>query len=192
MNTISLLIGLALVGCATVAMSAGTRGGEPKSIYDFKLKDIDGKEVPLSKYKGKVLLVVNVASKCGLTPQYAGLQALYTDKKKDGLVILGIPANDFGSQEPGSETEIKEFCTGKYNVSFPMFSKITVKGEEKNPLYSWLIAHSDRPSDEIEWNFAKFVIGRDGQVYKRLTPKDTPDSEAVKKTIDEALAHKAH
>jgi glutathione peroxidase len=171
-------------------MNTETAASEPKSVYDFKVKDIDGKDVPLSKFKGKVLLVVNVASKCGLTPQYKGLQALYDEKKKDGLVILGFPANNFGGQEPGAETEIKEFCSLNYGVSFPMFSKVSVKGEDTHPLYAWLISHSDRPKEDIEWNFAKFVIGRDGQLVKRLSPKDTPDSEAVRKTVEAALAAK--
>ncbi len=161
----------------------------PATIYDFKMKDIDGKEVPLSKYKGKVLLVVNVASKCGLTPQYKGLESLYQHKKKDGLVVLGFPANNFGGQEPGTEGEIKEFCSTSYGVSFPMFSKISVKGDDQHALYTWLLAGSDR-HDDVEWNFAKFVIGRDGKVFKRLSPKDTPDSEAVKTAVAEALAVK--
>ena len=153
------------------------------------MKDIDGKNVPLSKYKGKVLLVVNVASKCGLTPQYKALEALYREKKADGFVILGFPANNFGAQEPGTETEIKQFCTGTYDVTFPMFSKISVKGEDENALYKWLIANSDRHED-IEWNFAKFVIGRDGKVAKRISPKSTPDSEEVRAAISDAIARK--
>lgn len=176
------LIALAALGCQNPAVTS-----KPDSIYGFKVKDIDGKVVSLDKFKGKVLMVVNVASKCGLTPQYKGLQALYEEKKADGLVILGFPANNFGSQEPGTETEIKEFCSLNYNVSFPMFSKISVKGEDTHPLYAWLIAHSDRPKEDIEWNFAKFVVGRDGKSVKRLTPRDTPDSEAVKKAVAAAL-----
>jgi glutathione peroxidase len=164
--------------------------GEPASIYNFKVKNIDGKEVALKEYKGKVLLVVNVASKCGLTPQYKGLQALYEEKKKDGLVVLGFPANNFGAQEPGTEGEIKEFCSLNYGVKFPMFSKISVKGDDTHPLYKWLIAHSDRPQDEIEWNFAKFVVARDGKSVTRLTPRDVPDSESVRKAVDAALAKK--
>lgn len=162
----------------------------PGSIYDFKMKDIDGKDVPLSKYKGKVILVVNVASKCGLTPQYEGLQKLYDAKKKEGLVILGFPANNFGGQEPGTEAEIKEFCSMNYKVSFPMFSKISVKGEDTHPLYKWLISSSDRPTEDIEWNFAKFVIGRDGKELTRIAPKDAPYSDAVLKAVDAALAKK--
>ena len=158
-----------------------------KSIYDFKLKDIDGKEVKLDKYKGKVLVVVNVASKCGLTPQYAGLEKLYNEYKSKGVVVLGFPANNFGGQEPGTEAEIKTFCTATYNVTFPMFSKISVKGDDTHPLYQWLLASSDRPKEDIEWNFAKFVIGKDGKEVKRLTPRDVPESPAVKEAIEAAL-----
>ena len=151
------------------------------------MDDIDGKPVKLSKYKGKVLLVVNVASQCGYTPQYKGLESLYLERKNKGLVVLGFPANDFGAQEPGTNQEIKQFCTGKYNVTFPMFSKITVKGDEEHPLYKWLIATSDR-QDDIEWNFTKFVIGKDGKVFKRFRSKDAPDSPQVLAAIDEALS----
>jgi glutathione peroxidase len=150
------------------------------------MKNIDGKDVPLSKFKGKVVMVVNVASKCGLTPQYKSLEALYRENKEKGFVILGFPANNFGSQEPGTEAEIKEFCSLNYDVSFPMFSKISVKGEDEHPLYKWLIANSDR-SEDIEWNFAKFVIGKDGKVVKRISPKVAPDSEEVKTAVQTAL-----
>lgn len=160
------------------------------TIYEFKVKDIDGKEVLLNKYKGKVILVVNVASKCGLTPQYKGLEELYQAYKDKGLVILGFPANNFGGQEPGSEKEIKEFCSLKYNVTFPMFSKISVKGDDIAELYRWLIANSDRPNDAIEWNFGKFLLGRDGKVAKRFSPMTGPTSDDVKKAIEAALAAK--
>jgi glutathione peroxidase len=158
------------------------------SIYDFTMRDIDGSEVPLSTYRGKVLLVVNVASKCGLTPQYRGLEALYKELKEQGLEVLGFPANNFGGQEPGAGSEIKEFCSLNYGVTFPMFTKISVAGDDKADLYRWLLANSDRPDEEIEWNFTKFVIGKDGRVFKRLKPQDTPDSEAVRSTIAQALA----
>ena len=161
----------------------------PNTIYDFTMKDIDGKAVNLAKYKGKVLLVVNVASKCGLTPQYKGLEALYREYKSKGVVILGFPANNFGSQEPGTEKEIKEFCTGKYDVTFPMFSKISVKGEDQAPLYKWLIANSGI-SDDIEWNFAKFVIGKDGKVAKRISPRTTPTDPSLRQALDDALKAK--
>jgi glutathione peroxidase len=160
----------------------------PQTIYDFTMKDIDGKDVPLKKFKGKALLIVNVASKCGNTPQYEGLEALYKQNKDKGLVVLGFPANNFGGQEPGTETEIKQFCTMNYGVTFPMFSKISVKGEGQAPLYKWLIEHSDRPKDDIEWNFAKFLVSRDGKHVIRLTPKQTPESEPVQKAVQEVLA----
>ncbi len=184
---------LAFFAAATVSVASTHlpgRSGAPASIYAFKMKDIDGKTVPLSKYKGKVLLVVNVASKCGFTPQYKGLQELYESKKDKGFVILGFPANNFGAQEPGTDPEIKQFCSSKFGVTFPMFSKISVKGSDENDLYKWLIANSPRPQDDIEWNFAKFVVGRDGKVYKRFSPKETPTSPEVEQAIDEALAQK--
>jgi len=160
-----------------------------KSFYDFKMKDIDGKEVPLSKFKGKVLLVVNVASFCGNTPQYEVLEKLYKENKDKGFEVLGFPANEFGAQEPGSNTEIKQFCTSKYDVTFPMFSKIVVKGDGINPLYTWLLANADRHND-IEWNFAKFLIGKDGKILKRYSPKTQPDSADVTGAIAEALTTK--
>jgi len=179
---------IAAFGCLSVAMATSTKRTNPaNSIYDFKMVNIDGKTVKLSHYKGKVLLVVNVASKCGYTPQYKGLEALYKDKKDKGFVILGFPANNFGAQEPGTDSEIKEFCTSKFDVTFPMFSKISVKGDDEHPLYKWLIENSDR-QDPIEWNFTKFVIGKDGKVFKRFRSKDTPDSPDVLAAIDEALA----
>jgi glutathione peroxidase len=153
---------------------------------DFSMPNIDGKGTSFKAYKGKVVMVVNVASKCGLTPQYEGLEALYKKYKDQGFVILGFPANDFGSQEPGSNAEIKQFCTGKYNVSFPMFSKITVVGKEKSPLYSWLIEKSGR-ADEIEWNFAKFIVHKDGTTVERFTPKTTPDNKDLVRAIEKAL-----
>lgn len=162
----------------------------PATLYDFKATDIDGKAVALKKFKGKVVLVVNVASKCGLTPQYEGLEALYKEFKPKGLVIVGFPANDFNGQEPGTAEEIKTFCTGKYNVTFPLMSKISVKGEAQAPLYKWLIANSDRPNEDIEWNFAKFVVGRDGKVLKRLKPQQKPTDSEVREAIETALAAK--
>jgi glutathione peroxidase len=183
-------IALLLAGYQGVA--AAKAGGEPaaKTIYDFTMTDIDGHQVPLKKFKGKVILVVNVASKCGLTPQYQALQALYDDKKGKGFVILGFPANNFNAQEPGTDPEIKQFCTANYGVTFPMFSKISVKGDDEHTLYKWLIANSDRPSDNIEWNFTKFVIGRDGKVFKRIKPQIVPGSDEVKEAIDAAIAAK--
>ena len=140
----------------------------PATIYDFTMDNIDGKPVPLKKYEGKVLLVVNVASKCGNTPQYAGLEAMYKKYNSKGFEILGFPANQFGGQEPGTDAQIKEFCTSTYDVQFPMFSKIVVKGDDMNPLYKWLVDSTGK--QDIEWNFAKFVIGRDGKILARFTP----------------------
>lgn len=182
---------LATVACHNAPVEPHTMAPPAKSIYDFKMKDIDGKVVPLSKYKGKVLLVVNVASRCGNTPQYKGLEELYRQNKSKGLVVLGFPANNFGAQEPGTEAEIKQFCSLNYDVSFPMFSKISVKGEDTAPLYQWLVETSDRPKEEVEWNFAKFVIGRDGKVFRRIGPGVKPESEEVQKAIADALAQKA-
>jgi glutathione peroxidase len=152
------------------------------------MPNIDGDKTSLKKYRGKVLLVVNVASKCGFTPQYEGLEKLYEQYKDKGFVILGFPANNFGSQEPGTDAEIKTFCSSKYSVTFPMFSKISVAGDDQAPLYKWLIASSDRPNDPIEWNFCKFVIGKDGKVLNRFKSKTTPESEELHAAIDAALA----
>jgi len=155
-------------------------------VLAYTVKDIDGKDVDLASFKGQVVLIVNVASNCGYTPQYTGLQKLYTDKKDKGLVILGFPANNFGEQEPGSESEIKSFCTGKYNVTFPMFSKITVTGDEMHPMYRWLIAKSGRDA-AIEWNFAKFIVNRDGKTLKRFSPRTKPDDKEFLAALDSAL-----
>lgn len=171
----------------TCGMVAATMDPVANSIYDFTKNDIDGKPVKLNKYKGKVVLVVNVASKCGLTPQYDGLQKLYSTYKAKGFIVLGFPANEFGNQEPGSNAEIKEFCTSKHNVTFPMFEKIVVKGAGTDPLYQYLIANSDRPKDEIEWNFAKFLVGKDGKVIKRFDPRTTPENPNLVKAIEAAL-----
>src|SRR5687768_6155408 len=161
---------------AAMAVSSAGLVSTDGSIYQFTMKSIDGKEIPLEDYKGKVLLVVNVASKCGLTPQYAALEKLYKEHKDAGLVVLGFPANEFGSQEPGTDAEIREFCAQNYGVTFPMFSKIVVKGEGIHPLYEMLIA-SVEPKKEIEWNFTKFLVGRDGKVLARFSTKTKPDSE---------------
>ena len=160
-----------------------------KTILDFKMRDIDGKDVKLKKYKGNVLLVVNVASKCGYTPQYEGLQATYAKYKDKGFYVLGFPANNFGSQEPGTETDIKEFCTSKYHVTFPMFAKISVKGEDQDPLYKFLTSKETNPDfgGDITWNFNKFLVDRSGKVVARFTSKDKPDSEAVTAAIEKYL-----
>jgi glutathione peroxidase len=159
-------------------------------VLGFKMKDIDGKEVDLAQYKGQVILIVNVASKCGYTPQYAALEKLYKDKKAKGFVILGFPANNFGEQEPGTDAEIKTFCTSKYNVTFPMFSKISVRGDDQHPLYQKL-ASQPKPigGDGIpEWNFTKFLVDKKGNVVERFTSKVKPDDPTLVRRIDEQLA----
>ncbi len=159
------------------------------SVYDFTLPSIDGQETPLASYKGKVALVVNVASRCGYTPQYTALESVYEKYKGEGLVILGFPANNFMGQEPGTNQEIKTFCTRTYHVSFPMFSKISVKGADKAPLYQYLTSKDQNPQTggEIKWNFTKFLIGRDGTIVARFEPGVTPDSPEVTAAIEKAL-----
>jgi len=157
---------------------------------DFTVKTIDGQEKKLSDYHGKVVLLVNVASKCGLTPQYTALESTYEKYKDKGFVIIGFPANNFGSQEPGTNEEIKQFCTSKYNVTFPMMSKISVKGGDKHPLYKFLTegkAGEDFAGD-IEWNFAKFLVDRNGNVIARFSSKTKPEDTQVGETIEKALS----
>jgi glutathione peroxidase len=163
-----------------------------KSIYDFTVKNIDGQDVKLDTYKGKVMMIVNVASKCGYTPQYEGLQALYQKNKDRGLVILGFPANNFMGQEPGTEAEIKEFCSTKYNVTFPMFSKISVTGADQHPLYTFLTNKATDPdfAGDISWNFNKFLIDRKGKIVARFGTKDAPESELVTTAVEKHLAQK--
>jgi glutathione peroxidase len=155
-------------------------------MYEFTVKDIKGKEVKLADYKGKVVLVVNVASKCGLTKQYEALEKLYRDNKNVGFVVLGFPANNFMGQEPGTNEEIATFCKSKYDVTFPMFDKVSVKGDDAAPLFKWLISQSTNKVD-IEWNFAKFLVGKDGKVLQRFSPQTTPDSPEIKKALESAL-----
>jgi glutathione peroxidase len=160
-----------------------------KSVYNFTLKSIDGPPVSLGSYRGKVLLLVNVASKCGYTPQYAGLESLYKKYKDRGLVIVGIPANNFASQEPGTNAEIKTFCHNKYDVTFPMMSKVSVLGEDKAPLYVFLTDKSVNPQigGDIKWNFTKFLFDRSGKPVERFEPAVTPDSPQVTSAIEAAL-----
>jgi glutathione peroxidase len=183
MTTLLILSSLA----AAISMHAAPK--TPATIYDFKMKDIDGKEVSLEKFKGKVLLVVNVASRCGNTPQYEGLEAMYKKYKDKGFSVLGFPANEFGGQEPGSNVEIKEFCTTNYKVDFPMFSKIVVKGESIHPLYQWLLAGTEHHQD-VEWNFTKFLIGRDGKVSARFAHKMKPENPELVQAVEAELAKK--
>jgi glutathione peroxidase len=164
-------------------------GGKADSIYSFSLKDIEGKEVSLDQYRGKVLLLVNVASKCGLTPQYEALQKVYMKYKDQGFVILGFPANNFAGQEPGSNEEIKSFCSLNYGVTFPLFSKISVKGSDIHPLYRYLTDKETNPQfgGEIKWNFNKFLIDKNGKVIARFEPQVKPDNEQVIQAIESAL-----
>ncbi len=203
-HTMTLIaLSLALAGANEIAAARQTPAATPPAaappakegpaVLNFTMKDIDGKDVDLSKYQGKVVLMVNVASECGLTPQYQDLQALHDQYAEKGLVILGFPANEFGEQEPGSNEEIKSFCTSKYNVKFPMFSKVIVKGQGQCDLYKFLTGSDTDPkfAGEIKWNFTKFLISRDGEVVNRFEPKVKPSAEEVTKAIDAELAKKA-
>ena len=182
MKMLALLIAVALV--------QGVLGAASTSVHDIKLNTIEGKPTTLADYKGKVVLLVNVASKCGLTPQYTALQQLQEKYQDKGFTVVGVPCNDFGSQEPGSSKEIVEFCTEKYNVTFPLMEKIHVKGAEQHPLYARLTGKDAEFPGEIKWNFGKFLIGKDGKVLKRFEPQTKPDSEEVIKAIEAALATK--
>jgi len=150
------------------------------TVYDFKATTIDGDEQALAAYKGKAMLIVNVASKCGFTPQYKGLEELYEKFQDKGLVVLGFPCDQFGHQEPGNEAEIRDFCSLTYDVSFPMFAKVEVNGDQAHPLYRWL-KHEGKGilgSEAIKWNFTKFLVDRQGQVVRRYAPTDTPEKIA--------------
>ncbi|HMD84441.1 MAG TPA: glutathione peroxidase [Terriglobia bacterium] len=174
------LMGLIVLGAAPLLAASG--------FYDFTLRSIDGDSTPLSTYRGKVILVVNVASRCGFTPQYSALESLYEKYKDQGLVILGFPANNFGSQEPGTNAEIKTFCSTKYNVTFPMFSKVSVKGDDTTPLYQFLTEKANPAvAGEIKWNFTKFLVDRQGHVVARFEPAVTPDSPQVVATVEKLL-----
>lgn len=157
--------------------------------HDFRARTIDGREVSLGDYAGKVLLVVNVASRCGLTPQYAKLEALYRRYGGRGLEVLGFPCNQFGAQEPGTEAEIQTFCTTKYDVTFPMFAKVDVNGASAHPLYAFLTAQPTKPEGpgNVAWNFGKFLVGKDGAVLGRFAPQEDPTGAAVTAAIDQAL-----
>jgi glutathione peroxidase len=177
---------LILMLCA----ACGSLAAQTKSIYDFTMKSIDGQQVNLGSYSGKVVLLVNAASKCGFTPQYAGLEALYEKYKDRGLVIVGIPANNFMQQEPGTNEEIKKFCSNKYNVTFPMMAKVSVLGDDQTPLYAFLTDKSTNPQfgGDIKWNFTKFLFDRSGKPVARFEPNVTPDSPEVTAAIESALA----
>jgi glutathione peroxidase len=182
MRKLAFLLMLLVAG---VSMATPTGG-----VYSYTLKSIDGQPVSLKTYRGKVLMLVNVASKCGYTPQYAGLEALYKKYKDRGLVIVGIPANNFAQQEPGTNAEIKTFCHNKYDVTFPMMAKVSVLGADKAPLYGYLTDKSINPQigGDIKWNFTKFLFDRNGKPLQRFEPAVTPDSPEVTKAIEDALA----
>jgi len=181
-----LLITLFAISALSMTLSASA-----KSLYDIPLKDINGKDTSLKEYKGKVVLIVNVASKCGYTKQYTPLESVYQKYKDKGLVVLGVPSNDFGGQEPGTNEEIVKFCSSKYNVTFPMLNKAGVKsGPNQHPLYTALTGKESPTPGDVKWNFGKFLIGRDGKIITRFESKDEPDSEKVTAAIESALASK--
>jgi glutathione peroxidase len=175
---IRLLLALLILPIAAIAATP---------IEQISFKTMDGKDASLKDYAGKVILVVNVASRCGNTPQYAALEKLYTQYGPQGFVILGFPCNDFGSQEPGTDEEIKTFCTSKYAVTFPIFDKIHVKGAEQAPLYAALTGPTAKFPGDVKWNFGKFLIGRSGEVLARFEPKVKPDNPSVVSAIEAAL-----
>ncbi|TDU72993.1 glutathione peroxidase [Prosthecobacter fusiformis] len=173
-----------------LALAAFITSASAGSLYDVPLKDIDGKDTTLKPYEGKVMLIVNVASKCGNTKQYTELQALHQEFEKEGLAVLAFPSNDFGGQEPGTNEQIKEFCSTKYNVTFPMYDKVVVKGADKHPLYQELSGKDSPFPGDVKWNFGKFLVGRDGKILARFEPKTKPDDIAVTTAIKDALAKK--
>jgi len=181
-------VAVALTWDGSGALKDGEKMTE-KSVLDFTMKSIDGLDVKLDSYSGKVLLLVNVASKCGYTPQYKGLESLYEKYKDQGLVVMGFPANNFLWQEPGSNDEIKTFCSTKYNVTFPMFAKISVKGSKIHPLYQFLTNKETDPefAGAISWNFNKFLVDRSGKIVARFSSKDEPESEKVMQAVEQAL-----
>jgi glutathione peroxidase len=178
----TLLAGLMMTAAAFAA----------SSVHEFTLKALGGGPTPLANYKGKVMLIVNVASQCGYTYQYEGLQALYVKYKDRGLVVAGFPANNFGGQEPGTDVEIGAFCRSKYGVTFPMFSKISVAGEDQAPLYQFLTSKAANPktAGEIPWNFTKYLVDRNGKVLARFDAETEPDSRELTRAIEAALAAK--
>jgi glutathione peroxidase len=186
---------LAAIVLASIPWSVVSAQGpskKPTSVLDFTMKDIDGKEVALTKFQGKVLLIVNTASQCGYTPQYKGLQEVFQKYKDQGFEVLAFPANEFGAQEPGTDGQIKEFCSTNYRVSFPLFSKIVVKGNGIHPLYEFLTGESTDPkfAGPIPWNFSKFLVNRKGEVIGRFQPGVKPGSAELTGAIEKALAEK--
>ncbi|HZI17872.1 MAG TPA: glutathione peroxidase [Pyrinomonadaceae bacterium] len=189
---------LAVVAGGTYFFTRGAASSEPqraaaaegRTLYDYTVKDAKGRDVSLADYRGKVVMLVNVASKCGYTPQYDGLQKLYERYRDRGFVVLGFPANNFGGQEPGTDEQIQDFCRLNYGVNFPVFAKISVKGDDKHPLYQHLTDEATNPgfAGEVKWNFNKFLVGKDGRVVARFESADKPESEKVTQAVESALA----
>lgn len=188
MKLLPLLIAALVPALLTIATAASA--AEESKLYSIPLKTIDGKPATLKQYEGKVLLIVNTASECGFTPQYKGLEAIWEKYQGQGLMVLGFPSNDFGGQEPGSEEEIKAFCTDNYKVTFPMFSKLHVKGAEQHPLYAELTGKSSVKPGPVKWNFGKFLIGKDGTLLARFDSDVKPESDTLKTAIESALSSK--
>ena len=184
MNGRAALFGVVLFGFMSAVASAQTG----PYVLDYSMNSIEGGELDLAQYKGKVVLMVNVASRCGLTPQYGQLEAVYRKYKDDGLVILGFPANNFGAQEPGTNAQIQEFCSENYDVSFPMFEKISVAGDDKHPLYKELAEQPEPLGGDPTWNFTKFIVDRDGNLAARFEPRTKPDAPEVIKQIETLLS----
>jgi glutathione peroxidase len=188
------MLGVVVLFAAGSSPRAEEKKGDKKvpAALNFTMKGLDGKDVDLAKYQGKVVLVVNVASKCGFTPQYKGLQSLHDRYASEGLVVLGVPANDFGKQEPGTNEEIAKFCDSKYSVKFDMLAKVSVKGDDECALYKYLTSKEANPKfgGDIKWNFTKFLINRKGEVVARFDPKTDPQSEDVMKAIEAELDKK--
>lgn len=184
--------GIIAIGLASAWATSATQpplpGEDPFYVLDYEMNRIDGTPERLDSYRGKVILIVNTASRCGLTPQYEGLERLYEQKKDEGFVILGFPANDFGRQEPGTNEQIEEFCRESYGVTFPMFEKIHVKGEDTHPLYERINELPAPLGGEPKWNFTKFLVDRSGRVIARFEPRTAPDDKQLVAAIDEALA----
>jgi glutathione peroxidase len=180
---------LVLLSFVSLAVSDDKGDKKVPPVLNFKMKNIEGKEIDLADYQGKVLLIVNVASKCGYTPQYEGLQALHDKYSKEGLVVLGVPANNFGKQEPGTNEEISKFCKSKYNVQFDMLAKVSVKGNDQAPLYKYLTSKETNPKHggDIKWNFTKFLIGRNGEIVDRFESKVKPEDKKVTDAIEAEL-----
>jgi glutathione peroxidase len=179
---------LVLAGGLT-ARAEDQKGGKVPEVLSYQMKSLDGKDVDLSQYRGKVVLFVNVASKCGYTPQYEGLEKLYERYKDQGLVVVGVPANDFGKQEPGTNEQIAEFCKSNYGVTFPMLAKVSVKGAQITPLYQYLTTHA-QPTGDVKWNFEKFLISRDGRIVGRYLSKVRPEEPQLTQAIETELKKK--